>query len=589
MALKFNPISANFDLVRNQTSWIAAVPTEANLPTVGNVDGDARIVTATSKVYIWSAAAGKWQDSKLDSASFGSSPNSSGYTLSPQVNPNGIDYNALVLQPADATNPGALSTGTQTIAGAKTFNSPITADIDRAAGTLALGATATTINIGGPGATVNIQGNTVYENVSQLQVKDPLITLNKGGAAASASGSGIEVEEDGSDTGYVKISSNRNSWAIKAPNSAGEVLLTPGAGGITLDQSSHNPVTLGTSNGLSLSVQELSLQTASSSQPGALSSADWSTFNAKQPAGNYITALTGDVTASGPGSASATVAFVGGSSAANINSAELAANAATPNPTSSTIVKRDSSGNFSAGTITANITGNVSGSAASFTGILAGDVTGAQSSTSIASNVVMGKLLDGYASVAGPTIVQNTDNLHTALGKLNGNLVYHANLNSGVHGVSGQVVGTTDSQTLTNKTISGLNNTLTNIPSSAIVGSTDANLQKITGDINPSSASLSNDQAAAVDVSGLAFANASVRHAMVDYSIRISATTPLYESGTLLLIQKASGWDMAQTCVGDDSRIVLSVNSSGQIQYTSPSYDGFTAGVMKFRAVVTPT
>lgn len=52
----------------------------------------------------------------------------------------------------------------------------------------------------------------------------------------------------------------------------------------------------------------ISVQTASGSQPGLLSSADWTTFNSKQAAGNYITALTGDVTASGPGSAAATLA-----------------------------------------------------------------------------------------------------------------------------------------------------------------------------------------------------------------------------------------------------------------------------------------
>jgi hypothetical protein len=46
---------------------------------------------------------------------------------------------------------------------------------------------------------------------------------------------------------------------------------------------------------------------ASGSQAGCLSSADWNTFNGKQPSGNYITALTSDVIASGPGSAAATI------------------------------------------------------------------------------------------------------------------------------------------------------------------------------------------------------------------------------------------------------------------------------------------
>lgn len=76
-----------------------------------------------------------------------------------------------------------------------------------------------------------------------------------------------------------------------------------------------------------------------------------------------ITDLTGDVTANGPGSVPATVNSVGGSSAANIHTAELAANAATSSNTPNTIVKRNGSGDFSAGTITANLIGNVTGSA----------------------------------------------------------------------------------------------------------------------------------------------------------------------------------------------------------------------------------
>jgi hypothetical protein len=54
----------------------------------------------------------------------------------------------------------------------------------------------------------------------------------------------------------------------------------------------------------------LSMPAATASVDGYLLHTDWTTFNSKQPAGTYITALTGDVAASGPGSAAATLATV---------------------------------------------------------------------------------------------------------------------------------------------------------------------------------------------------------------------------------------------------------------------------------------
>jgi hypothetical protein len=75
-----------------------------------------------------------------------------------------------------------------------------------------------------------------------------------------------------------------------------------------------------------------SIQQANGSQSGFLSSSDWITFNGKQNAGNYITALTGEVTASGPGSATATV-----SNAAVINKVLTGFN-----PTAGTINASDS-------------------------------------------------------------------------------------------------------------------------------------------------------------------------------------------------------------------------------------------------------
>jgi hypothetical protein len=63
---------------------------------------------------------------------------------------------------------------------------------------------------------------------------------------------------------------------------------------------------------------------------------------------------------------------------------------------------------------------NTTGSAASFTGSLSGDVTGTQSATVISAATVTGKLLTGYVSGAGT--VSATDSILTAIQKINGNV-----------------------------------------------------------------------------------------------------------------------------------------------------------------------
>lgn len=137
----------------------------------------------------------------------------------------------------------------------------------------------------------------------------------------------------------------------------------------TISDSSSDGITVtGGINAIIGSGVSISQQGSSSSTNGYLSSGDWTTFNSKQSAGSYITALTGGVSASGPGIVSATVNSVGGSTASSVNAATVLANAATNINTGSTIVLRDGSGNFLAGTITANLNGATSGGAVTVTG-----------------------------------------------------------------------------------------------------------------------------------------------------------------------------------------------------------------------------
>ena len=72
---------------------------------------------------------------------------------------------------------------------------------------------------------------------------------------------------------------------------------------------------------------------------------------------------------------------------------------------------------------------------------------------------------------------------HMAIGRDYREANTHIEAASGVHGATGAVVGTTDTQTLTNKTINAANNTVTGITSAMI---TDATI--VNGDISASAA-----------------------------------------------------------------------------------------------------
>jgi hypothetical protein len=83
-----------------------------------------------------------------------------------------------------------------------------------------------TITIGGgtdDSITINgnltVAGTTISVNSSNATIVDKVITLNKGGAAASGALVGLEIEEAGSAAGaYLRTNATRDAWVAKAPN-----------------------------------------------------------------------------------------------------------------------------------------------------------------------------------------------------------------------------------------------------------------------------------------------------------------------------------------------------------------------------------
>ncbi len=156
-----------------------------------------------------------------------------------------------------------------------------------------------------------------------------------------------------------------------------------------LSSTGESPLTF--SAPLVRTMNNVAIAAATGSVNGYLTAADWTTFNAKQPAGSYITALTGDVTAAGPGSAAATLATV------NANTGSFGSSTAIPTfivngkglitAASTTVVIAP------AGTLTgATLAANVIASSLTSVGTLTGGATGAGFTVALGTSTVTGTL-----------------------------------------------------------------------------------------------------------------------------------------------------------------------------------------------------
>ena len=118
------------------------------------------------------------------------------------------------------------------------------------------GACNTTINIGGPGDIINFNGVTNTVTSTNTTSCNKTIDLNYGGAAGTGGSVGINVDEGGAVSGYIRTSADRNSWLFKAPN-APETKIDCTGGGITIGglvMNTSSNVGIGTSPNYKLDV-----------------------------------------------------------------------------------------------------------------------------------------------------------------------------------------------------------------------------------------------------------------------------------------------------------------------------------------------
>ena len=105
-----------------------------------------------------------------------------------------IEY--VIPNPGDAVTSAdfVLTEGAQTINGTKTFGNDVIISGD-----------------------LTVNGSLTSLNTTNTNITDKIVTLNKGGAAASAGGAGIEFEENALITGYFKVSAAETGFDILAP------------------------------------------------------------------------------------------------------------------------------------------------------------------------------------------------------------------------------------------------------------------------------------------------------------------------------------------------------------------------------------
>lgn len=197
---------------------------------------------------------------------------------------------------------------------------------------------------------------------------------------------GTNITIDNSVPGEITINSSGGAAFIDSVVDTNSIDLTVSSGDLSADLKLSSASAGGTALKITNSIETDGLLSvipkADGSTNGYLSSTDWSTFNGKQAAGNYMTSLTGDVVAAGPGasaatiqagvivnsmvSASAAIAYSKLSLANSIVNADIAAAAAIDwskmaNLTTGRALVSDGNGDVSVATTTATEIGYVNG------------------------------------------------------------------------------------------------------------------------------------------------------------------------------------------------------------------------------------
>ena len=450
-----------------------------------------------------------------------------------------IVYNGTIWQHSPAAD-GVSSVNGQT--GAVTVNAinQLSGDVTTSAASGSQSEAATVAKIQG----TTVSGTTGSGNV--VFSASPTLTGTLTAATISASGNVTGSNLSGTNTGDQTITLTGDVTG-SGTGSFAATLATVNSNVGSFGDASHTPSVTVNAKGLVTAASSNSIQITESQVTNLVSD-----LAGKQPTGNYITALTGDVTASGPGSSAATIA---NSAVTNAKMANMAAHTYKGNNTGSSAAPADiTSTQLTAdlNLFTSSLQGLVPASGGGTPNILRADGTfAAPSGTGGTVTTVSVVSANGLAgSVANATSTPAITLSTTVTGLLKGN---GTAISAAVSGTDYQPAG--------------------NYPLAS------------TGDINQTSYTGLANNTANQNITGLSFNNATVRSAQIQLSIALTATTNQYAVYELNAIQRGSDWQMTDAFTGDSiTGLSFTITTAGQVQASIGNISGFSSAKIQFRA-----
>lgn len=279
------------------------VATVGDLPAQGTIDGQLIVVTSTDTLYVWNQPTLTWL---VVTGGGGGSGDVNGPASS--VNNQMVQFNGVTGKAIKAfTGTGVVKSASGVVtASAVDLTSEVTAVLPVANGGTNSSAALTGNKAVVSNGTAIVESATTSTEIGYVSGVTSSIQTQLNAKALAAR----LINTTAPLTGGGDLSADRTLSMPAATNSVDGYLTaadhTTFAAKVSATRAINTTSPLTGGGNLSAD-RTLAINQATSVADGYLSSTDFNTFNGKQPAGNYITALSGDVVATGPGAVTATI------------------------------------------------------------------------------------------------------------------------------------------------------------------------------------------------------------------------------------------------------------------------------------------